>query len=248
VRIQTLQSVLSEREKYIPPLISSGVLLKETKAVLYGSFKAGKSTLIAYIAMCLAGGLPLFGSEMFKTVPCRVHYIQLEMPDIPFRRRLRSSTLSQVELVQKNLYLTTEFWLKLDTQEGRDNLISALEEVHPDVLIIDPLYKCTLGGEEYKDLSIVYDHLDKLMHEYHFALIFTAQGRKTLVIQTGKVDLGDQELRGTTATGGWADTILGLRLMEGTNRKLSGTLRHGSEATFSHTISLDTTTGLYSLS
>lgn len=247
MKIQTLQSVLSEKERYIPPIISSGVLLPETKLVLYGSFKAGKSTLIAYIALCLAGGLPLFGSELFKTVPCRVHYIQLEMPDIPFRRRLRSSVLSQVELVQKNLYLSTEFWMKLDTQEGRDNLEAALEEVHPDVLIIDPLYKCTLGGEEYKDLSIVYDHLDTFMQKYHFALIFTAQGRKTLVIQSGQVDLGDQELRGSTATGGWTDSILGLRRMEGTNRKLTGTLRHGSTDTFAMTVSLDTETGLYSV-
>jgi hypothetical protein len=104
-----------------------------------------------------------------------------------------------------------------------------------------------LGGEEYKDLSLIYDHLDKLINDYHFSLIFTAQGRKTLVIQTGKVDLGDQELRGSTATGGWTDTILGLRRMEGTNRKLTGTLRHGSTDEFSVTISLDTTTGLYSL-
>lgn len=247
MKIQTLGSVLAEKEQYIPPIIGSGVLLPDTKLVLYGSFKAGKSTLVAYIALCLAGGLPLFGSEQFKTKPCRVHYIQLEMPDIPFRRRLRSSVLSQVELVQENLYLTTEFWLKLDTQEGRDNLTAAIEEVQPDVLIIDPLYKCTLGGEEYKDLSVVYDHLDTFMQRYHFALIFTAQGRKTLVIQSGQVDLGDQELRGSTATGGWTDTILGLRRMEGNKRKLSGTLRHGSTDTFMMNIALDTETGLYSI-
>jgi len=247
MEIETLKSILTKKEPTSRQLISSGVLLENTKLVLYGGFKTGKSTLIQYIAMCLAGGLPLFGSDLFKTIPSKVYYIQLEMPVIPFHRRLKNSVLSQAKAVQDNLFLTTEFWLKLDTEEGRSKLLDAVEQIKPDVVIIDPLYKCTLGGEEYKDLSAIYDHLDLMMDKYGFSLIFTAQGRKTQIIPSGMVDLGDQELRGSTATGGWVDSILGLRRLEGTRRKLTGTLRHGISDVFELTIEYDPSTSLYSL-
>ena len=245
VNIEVLRDVLTKREAPSKQIIGSGILLQNTKLVLYGGFKTGKSTLIQYIAMCMAGGLPLFGSDLFKTVVSKVYYIQLEMPIIPFHKRLRNSTLSQVKEVQDNLFLTTEFWLKLDTEEGRYELEDAVKNIRPDVVIIDPLYKCTLGGEEYKDLSAIYDHLDVMMNEQKFSLIFTAQGRKTQIIPTGTIDLGDQELRGSTATGGWTDSIIGLRRLEGTRRKLTGTLRHGTTDTFELTIEYDPTTSLY---
>ena len=243
--ITSLGEALSAPHKASKQLIGSGILLEQTKLVLYGNFKAGKSTLVTYLAMCLAGGIPLFGDDNFRTIRSKVLYVQLEMPEIPFTDRLRHSILSKDEHVRENLWISTVFWLKLDTSEGLEVLDTALDKIHPDVLIIDPLYKCTLGGEEYKDLSRVYDQLDLRIMQHHFALIFTAQGRKTLVLPHGTIDLGDQELRGSTATGGWVDSIIGLRRREDTERKLTGTLRHGFTPTFDVVIDYDRDKGTY---
>ena len=83
----------------------------------------------------------------------------------------------------------------------------------------------------------------------HFSLIFSAQGRKTQLIPgwKGKIDLGDEELRGSTAIGGWVDSIIGLRYGGDTKRVLSFSLRYGDRQSFTETVDWDRKTGLYKL-
>jgi len=252
---ESLAQVLSKRPQLPKHIVSGGVLVENTKAVLYGNFKSGKSTFLQYLGLCIAGGLPLFNSERFSTVGSRVFYIQMEMPYLTFIQRLRSSSLANFSQVQENFFTLTKFWMKLDRDEGIKKLEEELAELRPNVLIIDPGYKCLSGSENsVEDLNMFFDRIDVLMERFKFSVIMTFQGRKTQTLPTGEPrDLGDEEMRGSTAIGGWADSIMGLRRigekLDDTRRRISFTLRHGvgERYSFSEIIDYNVTKGLYSL-
>jgi len=249
MQFQNLKFILNEPEPKIKELIGQGILIENSKLVLYGAFKAGKSTLLQYIGMCCAGGLCLWGNPHFKTQCCVVCYLQLEMPHKAFLKRLRYSSLSQIPEVATNLYITSEPWLKLDKPEGIDMLTNALNAVKPEILIIDPLYKTISGSENsVEDLSKAFDNLDILLNEFNCALMFSSQARKRQIIpKVGAIDLGDEELRGSTAIPAWVDSIVGLRRKQGNERELTMQLRHGDKEDFNFSIKYEKETGLYTL-
>lgn len=252
---ESLAHVLSKRPQLPKHIVSGGVLVENTKAVLYGNFKSGKSTFLQYLGLCIAGGLPLFNTERFSTVKSKVFYIQMEMPYLTFIQRLRGSSLSNLQEVQENFYTLTKFWMKLDRDEGIKKLGEELSELRPNVLIIDPGYKCLSGSENsVEDLNMFFDRIDVLMERFRFSVIMTFQGRKTQTLPTGEPrDLGDEEMRGSTAIGGWADSIMGLRRigekLDDTRRRISFTLRHGvgERYSFSEIIDYNVIKGLYSI-
>jgi len=233
----------------IKELIGSGLLIEEGKAVLYGVFKSGKSTLMSYIGLSAAAGLPLFGDKRFSTQKSKVLFLQLEMGHKTFLKRFKDSSLSQLQDARDNLFPWSEPYLKLDTDTGRYRLQEEIERIQPGIIMIDPLYKCLSGSENsVEDLTRVFDNLDLLISQYHLPLIFTAQGRKTQIIPgKGKLDLGDEELRGSTAIGGWVDSIIGLRYGGDTKRVLSFSLRHGDPSAFSEVVNYDKQTCIYKL-
>jgi hypothetical protein len=249
--VENLHALLNSPEPPVKQIIGSGVLLEGTKAVLYGVFKGGKTTLLEYIALSLAGGYPLFGDKKrFSTVQSKVLYIQCELPRLAFKEKLKECSLAHDPTVQANFDTTTTFWLKLDTDEACDLLEQELKKCQPQVVIIDPLYKVLSGSENStQDIGRLTDNLDLLIEKYNFSLIVSAQARKNLIVpKTGApMDLGDQELRGSTGIPAWVDTIVGLRQNAGTKRNLNFTLRHGKTDRLNVTVSLDTGTKLYSV-
>lgn len=236
---------------YVPlrSLISGGILPEQCKAVLYGGFKSGKSTLLQYVGMCVAGGLPLFGSNHYNCTESKVLSIQLEIPHKGYIKRLQTSELSKIQKVQDNFWFCTEWWLKLDSKEGYARLEEAINNFRPQLLILDPLYKTVTGNENSsEDLGKVFDSLDILMERYNFALLFSAQGRKSVVVQkVGKIDMGDEELRGSTAIPAWVDSIIGIRPVRDTRRTISFNLRHGDKEAFIQDVEWNRQTGLYVL-
>jgi hypothetical protein len=99
-----------------------------------------------------------------------------------------------------------------------------------------------------EDWTRVFDNIDILMEKYKFALIFSAQGRKTQVVpKHGKVDLGDEELRGSTAIQAWVDSIIGLRVGTGNKRHVNMTLRNGVKETMNIVVDFDKQSGLYTV-
>ena len=232
-------------------IISGGILPDECKAVLYGIFKAGKSTLLRYVGLCCAGGIPLFGDPVFTTRQVKVLNIQLEIPEKGYVMKLRESALSKVEEPRRNYFFSSSFWLKLDTSEGAEKLEEEIKIIKPELVIVDPLYKTLSGSENSaQDLTVVFDVIDKLMERHHFAFLFSSQARKSIILQKiGKVDMGDEEIRGHTVIPGWVDSIIGLRHTGGASneRVLSFTLRHGESETFSKIITYDKQLGIYQL-
>ena len=215
------------------------------------SISTHNSTLLRYIGLCCAGGIPLFGDSEFNTREVRVLSIQLEIPEKGYMTKLRESSLSQVEEIKENYFFCSSFWLKLDTAEGLGRFEEEINIIKPELVIVDPLYKCLSGSENSgQDLTILFDIIDRLIEKHHFAFLFSSQARKSVILsKVGKVDFGDEEIRGHTAIPGWVDSIIGLRHAgeSPTERVLSFTLRHGDKEAFSKVIVFDKENGLYRL-
>lgn len=241
--IETLGQQLSRPHPKLPELIGGGILPEGCKAALFGLFKAGKTTLVTYTAMCVAGGLPLFGK--YQTKQSRVLYIQMEMPHMAWLNRLSDCVLSKSPMVRDNLFICTQSIMKLDKDVSW--LDRAVDEVAPELVVIDPYYKA-ITSEEFEVIVKFCDYMDELMLRKNFALIITTQGRKSIISNSGAaVDMGNQELRGPVNIPGWVDSIIGLRAKQGTKRRLTLTLRHGTQEYLDFTVDLDKNTWTYSI-
>lgn len=246
IYIESLAEALASEES-VEEWIKPGLLIRGGRTVIYGKYKAGKSTLAQYVGLVLAEGTPLFSHQQFDAKECKVLYVQLENPRLVFVSRLRKSIVAYGGEAQDNFWCGTEFKWKLDTAEGQDELHRILDHYRPGVLIIDPLYKTFSGSENDTETEgVVFDALDTILPQYDTSLITVQQQRKTKVDFRGRsMDQGDDEIRGSTALAGWVDSIVGIRRMQGNRRKISFTLRHSDRDQFAAVIEFDKETGLY---
>ena len=87
MQIRSYQDLMLWRPQPLTEIISSGVLYEQTKCVIYGGPKLGKSVLAQQLSMCLVLGIPWIG---FHTVKCSVLYVQAEISELLFKDRVMS--------------------------------------------------------------------------------------------------------------------------------------------------------------
>tara|TARA_Y100000310_G_scaffold16579_1_gene16509 strand:+ start:307 stop:1074 length:768 start_codon:yes stop_codon:yes gene_type:complete len=227
---------------------NSGILPYESRCVLFAPIKEGKSTLLQYIGQSVAGGLQLFGRAEYPTEKHTVMYVQAEMSQSTLHERIIQSALSGVTEVKLRFQHGTAFGLYLDTKEAQNLLESEIQRTKPSLLLLDPLYKLSAGdiitSEGFDPIS---KYLDYLINSYHLSVIFSIQARKSIVVKSGKIDMGSQEMLGTVNIGAWVDSVIAVKNAGETKRHLFFTLRHGRESHFSLVVDFDPTLKTYSL-
>ena len=208
-----------ELRNWIPPkqdnLIEYGILLPETKMLYFGPAKlAWKSNLAIHTAYCLAKGIDWFG---FKTAKCLPYTIQIESPKALFRERMIK--YGQNDQMPRNMLFTTTHNLKIDTSWGLAHLLTLgkrAQDRFPDlslVFILDPMYKIMAGKltEDY-DIRRFEDNIDEARVKLGAAFIIIHHPRLTRVSGSGEViDLGAEEMFGSSMLMNWADTIVKIK-------------------------------------
>lgn len=133
-----------------PPDIIEGLLQERQTMLLVGPSKAGKSFLLAQLAVSLCGA----GGDMFlDTYKCRkvkVLYVDIENGE--------RETKSRIDEQVKALCLTNEKIANLNsltlafdpprTEEFDSEVLKAIKETGSEVLILDPIYPLFLGFDE----------------------------------------------------------------------------------------------------
>ena len=203
----TLQQILSRKPNYPKAIVGSGLLFAGTKMIMYGRYKAYKSMLGLDLAFSLTTGKSWIG---FKTPPggASVLYLQLEIGYELFGSRLRKADAFRdisKHLIQP-LSFWTQHWLKVDQPEGLKLVEHYVEELKPDVVIIDPLYKIVTGNLlTVLDMQKLVDALDILIGKFGVSVILISHTRK------GMMDMGEwgsDDLIGSFVFSAWADTII----------------------------------------
>ena len=217
--IENIQQLLSWQPERQNPIIDGGILLPETRLMIFGQAKSWKSMLALHTAFSIANGTSWFG---YKTVKAAALKIQVELPKAFDKERVEKYARS-IQSYPPNIYFVTpKERMKLDTTIGISVLNKNIDELkrrcpdyHP-VIILDPLYKMMAGhiSDEY-DVKKFQDNLDETKEKYHCTFIIIHHSRLTRVDSSGVViDLGAEESMGSSYWNNWCDTMIRAKLLD----------------------------------
>jgi len=175
IKFSTLKRYVHDPRSW---LAGRGFLERRKTTLLTSSTSAGKSTMVAQIAMGLATGLPLWGRIQVNGSP-RVMVVQAEDGMDTLQRDVLS--------VARHVPAGKDIESRLQIHEYHATADEFFEEIQyplgdykPDVLIVNPFLSYSAGTDTYAmaDTAIWRARMEKLQDIYDFALL--------LVNHTGK--------------------------------------------------------------
>jgi len=215
--IDTIRELINWQPPAQKSVIDEGILLPETRMIIFGPAKAWKTMLSLHTAFCIANGADWFG---YKTTKCVVLKFQTELPKAIDRKRILKYAQG-LNSYPANVLFKTAQYIKLDSSYGislLDKDIQQIEARYPGqhiVLILDPLYLFMSGHitDEY-DVRRLLDNLDQMRDKHHITLIIVHHSRLTRVDSSGNViDLGPEETMGSSYFNNWTDTMVRARVI-----------------------------------
>lgn len=114
---------------------------------MYGKSECGKSFLVLQLALDLASKGSFLGFDVLHK--CRVGMLQAEMSDFRSQERYNKLAANYPNGLEVASVHVED--LKLDTKNGAGRYEAWLDEVKPDVVIIDPLRAFFAGSENDSD-------------------------------------------------------------------------------------------------
>lgn len=202
MKSQELDEILTENFPYQEALVGNGILYAGTKMILYGKYKTMKSMLSTKLGLCVSGGQPWLGFDTPEKGGV-VLYVQLEIPKRMMQKRLR--VMAQNCTLLKPFRIWTTHFMKLDSVVGFSELEQEVEEVRPQLLIIDPVYKIMTGDMlSANAIQGLLDNVDKLMGRYDgMSVVLVSHTRKGVF-----EEFGSDDLIGSVIFSAWADTVV----------------------------------------
>lgn len=169
-RPASLLSLIEKDLPYRPAWITKGVLRQNGLLVFGGLAKIGKSFLMLEIARALAAGdIPFGHPQLEAQPPSRVLVIEQEVGEEGLQERARLIFAGENALdYGPNLWYVSKVpEMQLSTPAGRKILYSFVEQVQPNVLILDPIGRMH-GYDENKSDQIqeLITGLDLLAKKY----------------------------------------------------------------------------------
>jgi RecA-family ATPase len=236
-RSQFLFDFLNEKIKQPPSIIGRGVLPVQSKMVIGGRPKQGKSFFAINIALDLSRGRPLFGAKFpggQDVFPVhqkhRVLYIEKEIGRYSLKERLlhmtQGMTIPEIEF----FLIPRSSEIRLDKGANRDIVEAEIAALQPKVVILDPFSKFHGNDENSaQEMGTIMRVMDTWMERYGCSFI--------IVHHIGHQDpkferKGGDALRGSTAIYGDIDTVILHKRMSAEHIveptvKLEFEIRHG---------------------
>jgi len=201
-------------------IVSHGILVPGAQMIIFGAAKTWKSMMALHTSFCIAAGADWFG---FKTAQAPTFRVQAELPKAVDQKRVRKYRGAEYSPATKSIFTETFVRLKIDTSYGKDELDKSLQiargRVDPKshlVLILDPLLELMAGhvSEEF-DVGRFTGNLNDLKAKYNLSIVLIHHARLTKTTATGEViDLGAEEVMGSSRLNNWADTIVRMKLLD----------------------------------
>ena len=216
--IDSIQQLLDWHPPRQNPIIADGILLPETRLMVFGQAKSWKSILALHTAFCLATGSHWFG---FETTKVTVLKYQAELPKAIDRDRVEKYAKGLNSYPPNIFFKTPSDRVKLDTTWGMSAINKDIEEVksrspgQPLVLILDPLYKLMAGhiSDEY-DAKKFQENIDDLKAKHSLSVVIIHHSRLSKTDSSGAiVDLGAEESMGSSYFNNWCDTMIRVKLL-----------------------------------
>ena len=217
--IDNIKQLIAWQPEKQNAIVEEGILLPETRLMIFGQPKAWKSMMALHTAFVIANGLSWFG---YKTSKAATLKYQAELPKAIDRERVIKYAKGTNSYPQNVFFKTVYERIKLDTSWGIASFNKDIQEVKnrcPDshlVVILDPLYMLMAGhiSDEY-DVKSLQANLDESKNKYHYSIIIIHHSRLTRVDSSGSVvDLGAEEVMGSSYWNNWCDTMIRVKLLD----------------------------------
>ena len=201
------------------------VLPEQSKLCLFGAPKTGKSLLAQQIAFSLVSNKAVVG---FKTVQCKVAYLQSEMSHAMFYNRIFEMYTVFGGTIGNDLTVGTKLTFKLDRVSDFNMLAAEIEKLGTEVLVLDSWYKM-LSSEENSSYTKCQDYMDTLIDKYKLSIIMLHHDTVPKIDpQTGKTIITFHP-RGPRTLEGWFDSLIQLSGdVTSPEKLLTFELRHGA--------------------
>lgn len=188
-----------QRPVYHPPFLIKNLLAKGGSMLLYGKPGVMKSWLAQNQGFCIATGSEWLG---FETTQARVLMVNFEISDWSYHHRLCLMN-PHFSLEPQMLYEYSPSILYLDEANNFANFKERVDELEPEVLILDCLSGC-FGGDENssREMAGFIWNMEELKSNGR-SIILVHHSNKNLLA----VDPMDKA-RGHSKLVGWVDTVL----------------------------------------
>ena len=155
-----------------PPALFRDLLYQSGTAMLSGPSKARKTYTLLGAAVSLTCGLPWLG---FRTQPCPVIYLNLEVKDFVIARRLQEITKALAVSPPTTLHLLNLRGHLVTVEQLEERLGQIVQDTGAGLVVLDPYYKVSSasGVEENSNDSqaLLLYHLEALCSRHNAALI-----------------------------------------------------------------------------
>lgn len=201
--VLSLAELLSDHPKPEPCLIEPGLLPSQGILFVGGEPKAGKSLLVANLALALAASGEHAGFKVPS--PKRVLICQFELPTPQFALRLATMRETVGDRADSNLFVDTRAsGHMLSSTAGLNHFLQSARSIQADVIIIDPLYSTHDQDEnDTRAMAALCQALLRLRDDSNAALIVVHHIRKA----AGRHELGSA-FRGSSALHAVGDSYL----------------------------------------
>jgi hypothetical protein len=163
----------SESPMEEPPQLVAGLLHRGSKLVLGGSSKSNKTWSLLDLAMSVAAGSKWWG---FDTIAGRVLYVDFELQEWAFRRRV------EVIADKRGMKMQPGRFQFLNLRGRKVSIREIAKHVPNDLslIVLDPIYKVMAGLDENKagDIGIIMGEIEALAIESGAAVAFGAHYSK----------------------------------------------------------------------
>jgi RecA-family ATPase len=186
-----------------------GMVPKKGKTLLIAIAKTAKTIFATQLARDMAKGEPVFS---YPTEKCLVLYVILER-HIDFRRKLKEITEGIIPDNLKVFEYKKPLLLDVVDTKGYDLLKQVIQDVKPDVVIVDSKYKTTSKKEiDEEALKRWINRFDTLIEEEGCSVIIIHHSPKQ------EYEELVNRAAGSSILSRWADVIIGIKRV-GRDRK-----------------------------
>ena len=188
----------------------NGVIQRGANGFVASDPKCGKSWLAVDLALALTTATPWMGME----VACKVRTALITREDAPaltkwrMRRLIQGRNLGEDDL-EDRLYVNSRDQspvFKLDVPEQLTEMMAALKQFRPEVIILDVLNVLHSGEEnDNTEMRKILDHAQLMSEETRSGVCVLHHFNKDQ--KNGRLT---QRIRGASAIAGWAEYVIGI--------------------------------------
>lgn len=221
----------------IPHLIGDGVITQASLVSVVGRAKLGKTWILTQMGLTVAGLSPHWLVPDLPIVqPGRVMYINAEVAEIVFQKRLRlmlehaEKAGGDVRKARANFFpVSVRGQLKVDRRDGEAQLLKLCDKIHPTMVILDPIGPLhNLDENSSEEMGKLLNTLMTIAQKANTCVVFAHHAAK------GNADQQREHIhmgRGSSVFGDRVDSALTLvptgDQSQGSRLRLSFTLRSG---------------------